>query len=57
LWRDIHVAMLLWKIYSLDMNVEPRCELKKLLDGNPDFALWAGSYEVKLDREQAYRLV
>jgi len=24
-------------------------------DGNPEFALWAGSYEVKLDRETAYR--
>jgi hypothetical protein len=24
-------------------------------DGNPDFALWAGSYEVKLNRENAYR--
>lgn len=24
-------------------------------NGNPDFALWAGSYEVKLDREKAYR--
>ena len=24
-------------------------------DGNPDFALWAGAYEVKLDRESAYR--
>ena len=23
--------------------------------GNPDLALWAGSYEVKLDREKAYR--
>jgi len=23
--------------------------------GNPDFALWAGSYEVKLNREDAYR--
>jgi hypothetical protein len=24
-------------------------------NGNPDFALWAGAYEVKLDREKAYR--
>lgn len=24
-------------------------------DGNPDFALWAGAYEVKIAREQAYR--
>ncbi|MGH7451404.1 MAG: hypothetical protein ACRENG_08685 [bacterium] len=24
-------------------------------DGNPDFALWAGSYEVKLNRESSYR--
>ena len=24
-------------------------------NGNPDFALWAGAYEVKLDREAAYR--
>jgi hypothetical protein len=23
--------------------------------GNPDFALWAGSYEVKKNREEAYR--
>jgi hypothetical protein len=23
--------------------------------GNPDFALWAGSYEVKKSREEAYR--
>lgn len=23
--------------------------------GNPDFALWAGTYEIKLDREKAYR--
>ncbi len=23
--------------------------------GNSDFALWAGAYEVKLDREEAYR--
>ena len=23
--------------------------------GNPDFALWAGSYEIKADREKAYR--
>jgi hypothetical protein len=24
-------------------------------NGNPEFALWAGSYEVKLNRENAYR--
>lgn len=24
-------------------------------NGNPDFALWAGSYEIKLDREKAFR--
>lgn len=24
-------------------------------NGNPDVALWAGSYEIKLDREKAYR--
>jgi hypothetical protein len=24
-------------------------------NGNHDFALWAGSYEVKLDRQEAYR--
>ncbi|MDZ7313115.1 MAG: hypothetical protein ONB45_17760 [candidate division KSB1 bacterium] len=24
-------------------------------NGNPDFALWAGAYEVKLDREKAQR--
>jgi hypothetical protein len=24
-------------------------------NGNPDFALWAGAYEVKLDREKSYR--
>lgn len=24
-------------------------------DGEPEFALWAGSYEVKLNRENAYR--
>lgn len=24
-------------------------------NGNPDFALWAGAYEIKLDREKAYR--
>ncbi|MBN2235927.1 MAG: hypothetical protein JW729_00115 [Bacteroidales bacterium] len=24
-------------------------------NGNPDYALWAGAYEVKLDREEIYR--
>jgi len=24
-------------------------------NGNPDYALWAGAYEVKLDREETYR--
>jgi hypothetical protein len=59
--EDLHVAendcQLFEKKYGiLSEYFYAACMNGSLEDnGNSDFALWAGAYEVKLDREKAYR--